>query len=36
VNSHFAEGRVDEVVHDGDEDYQGQGVEVVDEVVGDW
>lgn len=31
----FAEGRVQEVVHDGDEDDEGDGVEVGDDVVGD-
>ena len=33
--AHSAEARVDEAVHDGDEDDQGEGVEVVDDVVGD-
>lgn len=31
----FAEGRVDEAVDDGDEDYDGEGVDVLHDVVGD-
>lgn len=31
----FAKGRVDEAVDDGDEDYDGEGVDVLHDVVGD-
>lgn len=35
LDAHAAEARVDEFVHDRDEDDEGEGVEVVDDVVGD-
>ena len=35
MDSHFAEGGVDEQVHDGDKDDQSDGIDVLQEIVGD-
>lgn len=34
-DANFAEKRVDETVEDGDEDYDGEGVDILHDVVGD-